>query len=192
MVWSERSSYWAVNVICNTNQQIQCEASIRDNQSYGFSSNHVRLWELDHKEDWAQKNWCFWAVALEKTLESPLDCKEIKPVNPKGNQLWIFIGRTEAEASILCHLMQRANLLEKTLTPGKTEREVGSKRRSGHQRMRWLESVTHSRDMNLSKFWEMGRTEEPSVLQSEESQRVKHDLMAEQQQKQHRKEQSYL
>ena len=67
-------------------------------QSYGFSSSHVRMWELDHKEGWTSKNWCFWIVVLEKTLESPLDCKEIKPVNPKGNQPWIFIGRTDAEA----------------------------------------------------------------------------------------------
>ena len=72
-------------------------------QSYGFSGSHVQMWELDHKEDWALKNWCFGTVVLEKTLESPLDCKEIKPVNPKGNQPQIFIGRTdvEAEAPIL-------------------------------------------------------------------------------------------
>ena len=67
-------------------------------QSYGFSSSHVWMWELDHKEGWAPKNWCFWTVVLEKTLESPLDCKEIKPVSPKGNQPWIFTGRTVAKA----------------------------------------------------------------------------------------------
>ena len=67
-------------------------------QSYGFSSNHVWMCELDHKEGWVPKNWCFWNVALEKTLESLLNCQEIKPVNPKGNQPWIFIGRTDAEA----------------------------------------------------------------------------------------------
>ena len=67
-------------------------------QSYGFSSSHVWLWELDHKEGWVLKYWCFWTVVLEKTLESPLDHKKIKPVNPKGNQSWIFIGRTDAEA----------------------------------------------------------------------------------------------
>ena len=67
-------------------------------QSYGFSSSHVQIWELDHKEGWALKNWCFWTVVLEKTLESLLDNKEIKPVNPKGNQFWIFIERTDAEA----------------------------------------------------------------------------------------------
>ena len=67
-------------------------------QSYGFSSSHVWMWELDHKEHCKQKNWCFWSVALEKTLESPLDCKEIQSIHPKGNQSWIFIGRTDAEA----------------------------------------------------------------------------------------------
>ena len=67
-------------------------------QRYGFSSSHVWMWELDYKESWAPKYWCFWTVVLEKTLESPLDCKEIQPVNPKGDQSWIFIGRTDAEA----------------------------------------------------------------------------------------------
>ena len=70
----------------------------RINQSYGFSSSHVQMWDLDHKEGWAQKNWCFQTAVVEKTLESPLNSKEIKPVNPKGNQPWIFIGRTDAEA----------------------------------------------------------------------------------------------
>ena len=67
-------------------------------KSYGFSSSHVWMWELDYKESWALKNWCFWTVVLEQTLESPLYCKEIKPINPKGNQSWVFIGRTDAEA----------------------------------------------------------------------------------------------
>ena len=66
-------------------------------QGHGFSSGHVWMWELDYKESWAPKNWCFWTVVLEKTLESPLDCKEIQPVHPKGDQPWIFIGRTDAE-----------------------------------------------------------------------------------------------
>ena len=70
-------------------------------QSCGFSSSHVWMWELDHKEGWAQKNWCFWTVVLEKTLKSPLDCKEIQPAHPKGDQSWIFIGRTDAEAEAL-------------------------------------------------------------------------------------------
>ena len=67
-------------------------------QSHGFSSSHLWMWELDYKESWAPKNWCFWTVVLEKTLESPLDCKEIQPVNPKGDRSWVFIGRTDDEA----------------------------------------------------------------------------------------------
>ena len=69
-------------------------------QSYDFSSSHVWMWELDYKESWVLKNWCFWTVVLEKTFESPLDCKEIQPVHLNGNQSWIFIGRTDAEAEI--------------------------------------------------------------------------------------------
>ena len=70
-------------------------------QGYGFSSSYVWMWELDYKESWAPNNWCFWTVVLEKTLESPLDCKDIQPVHPKGNQSWISIGKTDAEAQTL-------------------------------------------------------------------------------------------
>ena len=70
-------------------------------QAYGFSSGHVWMWELGCEESWALKNWCFWTVVLEKTLESPLDCKEIQPVHPKGDQSWVFIGRADAEAETL-------------------------------------------------------------------------------------------
>ena len=70
-------------------------------QSYGFPSSHVWMWELDYKESWAPKNWCFWTVMLKKTHESPLDCKEIQPVHPKGDQSWVFIGRTDVEAETL-------------------------------------------------------------------------------------------
>ena len=103
-------------------------------QGYGFSSGHVWMWELDYKESWVPKNWCFWAVVLEKTLESPLDYKEIQPVHPKGNQFWIFIGRTDAEAEtpILRPLMLRTDSFEKTLMLGKME----GRRRRGWQRMR--------------------------------------------------------
>ena len=76
----------------------QRSGSKLSSESYGFSSTHVWMWELDYKESWTLKNWCFWTEVLEKKLESPLGCKEIKPVNPKGNQSWIFIGRTDAEA----------------------------------------------------------------------------------------------
>ena len=94
-------------------------------QIYGFSSSHVWMWELDHKETWALKNWCFWIVVLEKTLESPLDCKEIKSVSPEGNQSWLFIGRTaaEAEAPILWPHDVKNRLLGKDLDAGKDWRQ---------------------------------------------------------------------
>jgi len=118
-----------------------------------FSSSHVWMWELDYKESWALKNWCFWTVVLEKTLKSPLDSKEIQPVNPKGNQSWIFIGRSDAEAEtpILWPLMQTTDSLEKTLMLGKTE----SRRRRGWQRIIWLDGITESMYMSLSRLREL-------------------------------------
>ena len=122
-------------------------------QGYGFSSFHVQMWELDYKESWAQKNWCFWTVILEKTLESPLDCKEIQPVHPKGDQSWVFIGKTdvEAESPIFGHLMWRTDSFEKTLMLGKIE----GRRRSGRQRMRYLDGITDSMDMGLGGLQEL-------------------------------------
>ena len=79
-------------------RDITLPTKVRLSQSYGFSSSHVWMWELDYKERWVLKNWCFWTLVLEKTFESPLDCKEIQPVYPKGDQSWVFIGRTGAEA----------------------------------------------------------------------------------------------
>ena len=114
-------------------------------QSYGFSSSHVWMWELDHKEDWAPKNWCFQVVVLKKTLESLLDSKAIKPVNPKGNQYWIFIGRTDAEDPILWPPDTKIWPLPKTLMLGK----IDGRRRRGQQRMRWLDGITDVMDVSL-------------------------------------------
>ena len=127
-------------------------------QSYGSSSSHAWMWELDHKESWAPKNWCFWAVVLEKTLESPLDCKEIHPFHPKGNQSWIFTGRTdaEAEAPILWPPDVKSQLIGKDPDAGKIE----GRRRRGWQRTRWLGGIMDSMDMGLSKFWEMVKDRE--------------------------------
>ena len=91
----------------------------------GFSSSHIWMWEMDHKEDWELRNWCFWTVVLEKTLESPLDCKEIKPAHPKGNRSWVFIGRTdaEAEAPILWPPDAKSQLTGKDPDAGKDRRQ---------------------------------------------------------------------
>ena len=119
-------------------------------QSYIFTSSHVQIWELVHKEGRAPKNWCFWIAVLEKTLESPLDCKEIKPVNPKGTQPWIFIGGTDAEAPILWPHDMKSQFIGKDSDPGKKE----GKRRRGWQMMRWLDNITDSVDINLRKLQE--------------------------------------
>ena len=128
-------------------------------QSYGLSSSHMQMWELDRKEGWMLKNWCFWTVVLKKTLENPLDCKEIKPVNPKRKSTlnihwkdwcWSWSSNT------LGHLMARADSVKKASMMGKTK----TKRRRWWQRMRQVDHITDSMDTNVGKLWEMGRDKE--------------------------------
>ena len=129
------------------------------------------MWELDHQEGWVPKNWCFQTVMLKNTPESPLECKENKPVNPKGNQPWIFIGRTDAEgeAPILWPPEAKSWFTGKTLTL--TLGKIDSKRRRGWQRIIWLDNSTDSRTL----IWANSRTMNPSMLQSMGSLRVGHD-----------------
>ena len=148
-------------------------------QSYGFASSYVWVWELNYKESWALKNWCFWTVELEKTLESPLDCKEIQPVHPKGNQSWIFIGMTDAEAEtpILWSPDAKSWLIWKNPDSGKERLKV---RGEGDDRGwdGWMASPTQWAWVwvNSGSWWWTGR---PGMLRFVGSQRVGHDWATE-------------
>ena len=147
-------------------------------QRYSFSSSHVWMWKLDYKEIWALKNWCFWTMVLEKTLESPLAFKGIQPVNTKENQAWIFVGRTDTEAPLLWPPDVKSPLIRKDPDAGKDWRHeekgmIEDKMAGWHHQLNG-----HEFEQGSGRWW---RTGKPDVLQSKGSQRVRHDWVFEQQ-----------
>ena len=133
-------------------RNITLPTKVHLSQSYGFFSSHIWMWESDYKESWMPKNWCFWTVVLEKTLESPLDCKEIQLVNPKGNQSWIFIGRTDAEAESSNTLATWCRELTLWKRPWCWERLKAGGEGDDRGRDGWMASSLM--DMVLRKLWE--------------------------------------
>ena len=147
-------------------------------QSYGFSSSHVWMWQLDHKEGWAFKNWCFWNGVLERTLKSLLDSKEIKPINPEGNQPWIFIVKTNSEAEAPILWPSDVKIL--------TGKDLDAEKDWGKEEKRTIEDEMVGCNNQLNEYvwadsrkwkWKIGK---PGVLQSKEEQRVGHDGVTEQ------------
>ena len=135
------------------------------------------MWELDYKESWVLKNWCFWTVVLEKTLERPSDCKEIQPVHPKGDQSWVLIGRTDVEAKT--PILRPPDGKSWLIWKNPKLRRIEGKRRRGRQRIRCLDGITDSMDRSLGKLGSWWWTRRPGVLQSMESQRVEHNWATE-------------
>ena len=162
--------------------QVFCQHCFADkgpsSQSYGFSSGHVWMWELDYKESWVPKNWCFWTMVLEKTLGCSLDSKEIQPINPKGNQSWIFIGRTDAEAEtpIFWPPDAKNRLIGKDPDPGKDWRRE-EKGTTEDEMVGWHHQLDGWVWVYSGSWWWARR---PTVLQSMGSQRVRHDWATEQ------------
>ena len=146
-------------------------------QGYGFSSSHVWIWELDYKESWALKNWCFWTVVLEKTLESPLDWGRsnqsiLKGISPEYSLKGLML---KLKLQYFGHLMRRADSFEKTLMLGKFE----GRRRRAQQRMRWLDGIIDSMDMSLGRWWCWWWIGRPGVLRFMGLQRVGHEWATE-------------